>query len=190
MAGGGRQVKGRTSKRRGGARKGATKGRPPRRRPAVGRSAWIERTVAAVAVAAGLVLAFYAVRSLVAGIRESCRPEERWVELLATGYCNCGECCGWRLDESGQPVYDYGPMRGMPKDVGRTSTGAVARPGTIAADPKVFRAGTCLYVPGYGMGRVEDVGGAIKGAHIDLWFPSHEEARRWGARRLRVRVVE
>ena len=43
-------MKGRTSKRRGGARKGATKGRPPRRRPAVGRSAWIERTVAAVAV--------------------------------------------------------------------------------------------------------------------------------------------
>ena len=183
-------MKGRASKRRGTARKGAAGRGRPRRRTPDGRAAWIERAVAAVAVAAGLVLAFYAVRSLVAGIRESCRPEERWVELLATGYCNCGECCGWRLDESGQPVYDYGPMRGMPKDVGRTSTGAVARPGTIAADPKVFRAGTCLYVPGYGMGRVEDVGGAIKGAHIDLWFPSHEEARRWGARRLRVRVVE
>jgi len=160
------------------------------RRPAAKPLSPAGMIVAALAVVAGTVLAVHAVKLLVSGIRESCRPQEQWVELLATGYCNCGECCGWRLDESGRAVYDYGPMRGRPKEVGRTSSGTLARPGTVAADPRMFRAGTRLYVPGYGMGRVEDVGGAIKGAHIDLWFPSHEEARRWGARQLRVQVLE
>jgi 3D (Asp-Asp-Asp) domain-containing protein len=50
--------------------------------------------------------------------------------------------------------------------------------------------GTRLYVPGYGLGRVEDIGGAIKGDHIDLWFPTHQEARAWGVRRLTVRVIK
>ena len=37
---------------------------------------------------------------------------------------------------------------------------------------------------------VEDVGGKIKGRHIDVWFPSHAEALRWGARRLAVKVID
>ncbi len=37
------------------------------------------------------------------------------------------------------------------------------------------------YVPGYGWGRVEDKGGAIKGeARLDLFFHSHEAALQWG----------
>ena len=35
-------------------------------------------------------------------------------ELLVTGYCNCGKCCGWRKKWFffGEPVYDYGNLRG------------------------------------------------------------------------------
>ena len=46
--------------------------------------------------------------------------------------------------------------------------------GTIAADPKRYRMGTTMHIKGYGT--VQDVGGAIKGAHIDLFFKSHKEA--------------
>ena len=46
--------------------------------------------------------------------------------------------------------------------------------------------GTRLQIPGYGTGVVEDVGGAITGRHIDVWMPSHETARRWGRRNLKV----
>ena len=35
-------------------------------------------------------------------------------------------------------------------------------------------------------GVVEDVGGAIKGSHIDVWFPRHKTALGWGRRNLKV----
>jgi hypothetical protein len=61
--------------------------------------------------------------------------------------------------------------------------------GTIAADTRYYPFGTRMYVPGYGWGRVEDRGGAIKGSdRIDLYFNSHEEALHWGRKKLHVQV--
>jgi 3D (Asp-Asp-Asp) domain-containing protein len=85
-------------------------------------------------------------------------------------------------------VYSYGPAKGKPKQVGVTASGTRARPGTIAADTSVFPFGTILYVEGYGYGRVEDRGGAIKGDHIDLFFHTHRQAMAWGRKRVLVRV--
>ena len=113
-------------------------------------------------------------------------------ELLVTGYCNCGKCCGWRKRWwlFGGPVYNYGKMKGRPKKVGVTASGRVAERGTIAADPAVYPFGTRMAVPGYGVGTVRDIGGAIKGAHIDIWFPSHEAAIAWGSRKVKVKVAK
>ena len=44
--------------------------------------------------------------------------------------------------------------------------------GTIAADPQHYPFGTKMFVPGYGWGTVEDVGGAIKGERARLPLPS------------------
>jgi len=109
-------------------------------------------------------------------------------DVLVTAYCNCGDCCGWEFSllGLGPPVYTYGPQKGQRKKVGVTARGTVARLGTVAADPKVYPFGTRLQIPGYGTGIVEDVGGAIKGRHIDVWMPSHETALRWGRRNLKV----
>jgi len=64
------------------------------------------------------------------------------------------------------------------------------RPGTIAADTRVYPFGTRIYVPGWGWGVVEDRGSAIQGpAHIDLFFPSRRKALAWGSQRLTVKVV-
>ncbi len=61
--------------------------------------------------------------------------------------------------------------------------------GTIAADTRYYPFGTRMYVPGYGWGRVEDRGGAIKGKdRIDLYFKSHQDALQWGRRKLRVQI--
>jgi len=61
--------------------------------------------------------------------------------------------------------------------------------GTIAADTKYYPFGTRMYIDGYGWGRVEDRGGAIKGPNrIDLYFDSHEDARHWGRRKTWVRI--
>ena len=37
---------------------------------------------------------------------------------------------------------------------------------------------------------MEDVGGAIKGRHIDVWFASHEKALEWGSRWLKVELEQ
>ena len=46
-----------------------------------------------------------------------------------------------------------------------------------------------MYVPGYGYGRVEDRGKAIKGpSRIDIYFNKHKQALQWGRQNLAVKV--
>jgi 3D (Asp-Asp-Asp) domain-containing protein len=108
-----------------------------------------------------------------------------------TGYCNCRKCCSWEYKWIwfGESVYSSGKMKGKPKKVGITASGKKAKHGTVATDPKVFPFGTILDIPGYGTATVEDIGGAIKGRHIDIWFPSHKEAKKWGVKKLKIKVL-
>lgn len=63
--------------------------------------------------------------------------------------------------------------------------------GTIAADTRHYAFGTLMYVPGYGWGRVEDRGGAIKGPRrIDLYFNSHRSALQWGRQTKEVTIEQ
>jgi len=114
------------------------------------------------------------------------RPQT--VTLLTTGYCRCGKCCGWERNWLLRPVYAYGPLKGKPKIVGQTASGTMARPGTIAADTRFYPFGTVMYIEGYGYGRVEDRGGAIKGQHVDLYFRTHQQALEWGRQTKAVTV--
>jgi 3D (Asp-Asp-Asp) domain-containing protein len=112
------------------------------------------------------------------------------VPMTVTGYCNCGACCSWESTwfGLGSPVISAGPRKGVVKKIGFTSSGTEARHGTIAADVSRYPYGTLMEVPGYGTGRVEDTGGAIKGDHIDLWFDDHDQARQWGRQRKMVKI--
>lgn len=63
----------------------------------------------------------------------------------------------------------------------------------VAADPRVLPLGSLVSVPAYDDGAtvpVLDVGGAIKGNRLDVLFPTHEVAMRWGVRELDVTVWE
>jgi len=114
------------------------------------------------------------------------RPFLRTMET--TAYCACGKCCGWQRNWYGRPVIAAGPMKGHPKKVGLTASGTKARKGTIAADTSRYPFGTVMFVDGYGYGRVEDRGGAIRGDHLDLFFGSHKAATQWGRRTLPVTI--
>jgi 3D (Asp-Asp-Asp) domain-containing protein len=62
-----------------------------------------------------------------------------------------------------------------------------------AADTRLLPMGSMISVPGYDQGRiipVLDRGGAIKGHRLDLLYPTHEIARKWGKQRLPVTVWE
>ena len=109
-------------------------------------------------------------------------------QLQATAYCPCQKCCGWIQNSQGLPVYASGSMKGKAKQVGITSSGTRARHGTIAADVASYPYGTIMYITGYGYGRVEDIGGDIKGHRIDLFFESHNDALKWGRRNLPVQI--
>ena len=148
--------------------------------------------------------------------------------MEVTGYCGCGQCCGWergswkylKLDvwnryiskgkQAGQPYSGKTASGTMPREPspGLFSMDSVQRPwmiparivffpwlflphdGTVAADTRYYPFGTRLYIPGYGYGVVEDRGSAIKGpTRLDLYFDSHQNALKWGRRKVYVRVV-
>jgi 3D (Asp-Asp-Asp) domain-containing protein len=67
---------------------------------------------------------------------------------------------------------------------GTTRRGRYVRPGIIATDPRVFPLSRYveLFAEGKYLGRylVDDTGRLIKGAHIDVWVPTCDEALRFG----------
>lgn len=89
-------------------------------------------------------------------------------DVEVTGYCPCAICCGRSAD-------------------GITANGAPAQGKLVAAPPEI-PFGTMIYVPGYSEGPVPvlDRGGAIKGDRLDLLFPTHDQAARWGRRKMTV----
>jgi len=97
--------------------------------------------------------------------------------MEVTAYCPCQKCCGPEaagITASGKTV-DY--------DSGRF----------VAADTRLLPFGTRVRVPGYHDARpveVIDRGGAIKGNKLDVYFPTHDEARRWGRQVLEVQILE
>ena len=46
--------------------------------------------------------------------------------------------------------------------------------------------GTHMTVPGYGEAVAADIGGAVVGAAIDLWFPTVAQANAWGRRTVTI----
>jgi 3D (Asp-Asp-Asp) domain-containing protein len=71
-----------------------------------------------------------------------------------------------------------------------TATGARAKRGVIAVDPRVIPLGTRVYVPGYGYAVARDTGGAIKGKRVDLCFDTVAECIRWGRRSITIIIVD
>jgi 3D (Asp-Asp-Asp) domain-containing protein len=75
-----------------------------------------------------------------------------------------------------------------------TAAGTAAHDGIVAADPHVLPLGTRIRILGdasyAGNYLVTDTGSAIKGRHIDLYFPSQTAAKRFGTKTVRVRILK
>ena len=69
---------------------------------------------------------------------------------------------------------------------GNTATGMPVGWGVVAVDPSVIPLGTRLTIPGYGKGVAADTGGNVRGAMIDLWFPTRADALAWGRRTVTI----
>jgi uncharacterized protein YabE (DUF348 family) len=79
-------------------------------------------------------------------------------------------------------VTSYKPAScGKPKDhprYGYTRLGLKLKKGIVAVDPTVIPLNTRMYVPGYGLARAGDTGGAVKGKFVDLGF-SDDDYESW-----------
>ncbi|MDO5301166.1 MAG: 3D domain-containing protein [Tissierellia bacterium] len=77
-----------------------------------------------------------------------------------------------------------------------TAMGTPARVGAVAVDRKVIPLGTELYIestddyPSYGFAVAEDVGSAIKGNRIDLFYNTNAQALQFGRRNVVVYVLD
>lgn len=97
------------------------------------------------------------------------------VRMRVTAYCPCKKCCGPNakgITASGKPVTTNG--------------------GKFVAADRSVPFGTMISIPGYADGApvpVLDRGGAIKGNRLDVFFPTHAEALRWGVKYLDVEIA-
>ena len=69
---------------------------------------------------------------------------------------------------------------------GMTASGIPVGWGVVAVDPSVIPLGTRMTIPGYGEGVAADTGSAVRGAIIDLWFPTTAQALQWGRRTITI----
>lgn len=96
--------------------------------------------------------------------------------VTMTHYCICQKCCGKSPDNP---------------DYGITASGRKATPYvSVAVDPNVIPLGSDVLVD-YGDGeihyyRADDIGGSVKGNHIDLCVGSHQEAIDLGVKTVTV----
>lgn len=88
-----------------------------------------------------------------------------------TAYCPCEKCCGQWAD-------------------GITYTGTKATAGrTVAVDPDVIPLGSIVFINGQTY-IAEDVGGAIDGNRIDIYFDTHQEALDFGVQSADVTIAK
>ncbi|MDD3186088.1 MAG: 3D domain-containing protein [Anaerostipes sp.] len=86
-----------------------------------------------------------------------------------TAYCGCRSCSG-----------GWG---------NRTASGKKAKAGrTIAVDKRKIKLGTKVKIKGKTY-VAEDVGGGVKGKHIDIYFTSHKKVKKFG-RKNNIKVYK
>lgn len=101
----------------------------------------------------------------------------RTMQMLVTAYSPDERSCGKFADgftASGYSVWTNGMK-------------------LVAADTRLLPFGSIVTIPGYHDGKpvpVLDRGGKIKGHRLDVLYPTHEVALKWGAQRLDVTVWE
>ena len=103
-------------------------------------------------------------------LKEKLKEKQLLGEFKITAYCPCPLCCGEWAD-------------------GLTYTETIATEGrTIAVDPEVIPLGSKVEIKGEEY-IAEDIGGAIKGNRIDLFFENHEDALKWGVQSLNIFLI-
>lgn len=103
-------------------------------------------------------------------MHEAAVPKTHKIKVKATAYtANCIGCSG--ITETGVNLNAHPNKK------------------VVAVDPTLIPLGSTLYIPGYGEAIAADTGGAIKGAHIDVYLQNKQDAKKWGSKTLTITIV-
>ena len=69
-------------------------------------------------------------------------------------------------------------------------TNLISEPNVIAVDPSVIPLGSYVEIPGYGVFRAADTGGAIYGNRIDVHLVNLSDVYNFGRRTITIRVLQ
>lgn len=110
----------------------------------------------------------------IGGLTSSVSAKSKKVKYLGTykitAYCGCRSCSG-----------GWG---------NRTASGRRAKQGrTISVDRRKIKLGSKVRIGGKTL-VAEDVGGGVKGKHIDMYFSSHSQVRKFGKKYRKVYLVK
>lgn len=115
-----------------------------------------------------LLIMFLAMMLLIPSTQvEAAKKKPKKITVTLTAYCPCRRCSG-----------PWGS---------RTALGRAKQGRTIAVDPKVIPLRTKVKI-GNKIYRAEDVGGGVKGKHIDVYFKTHRQVRKFGKKKKKVTI--
>lgn len=112
-----------------------------------------------------------------------CNEQEKseditYIQFKVTAYCSCEKCCGvWAINRPEGKVY------------GAAGKELVAGY-SVAVDRELYEFGTKFVDKDGNEYKAADVGGAVKGNHLDLYMSDHQEALNWGVKTLELAVIE
>jgi 3D (Asp-Asp-Asp) domain-containing protein len=77
---------------------------------------------------------------------------------------------------------------------GQTASGTISHVGTVAADPAILPLGSRIRVIGAGKHsgeyEVTDTGSKVKGKQIDIFLRTEDEARQFGKKIVKVKILK
>ena len=112
-----------------------------------------------------------------------CNEQEKseditYIQFKVTAYCSCEKCCGvWAINRPEGKVY------------GAAGKELIAGY-SVAVDRDLYEFGTKFVDKDGNEYEAADVGGAVKGNHLDLYMSDHQEALNWGVKTLELAVIE
>lgn len=127
-------------------------------------------------------------------VRDLSDSRRGWVRAADVGPVDPALAGGAHVPPIGQPIAWSGPaLVTMYTCVelggcGPTASGIWPEPGLVAVDPAVIPLGSTVWIQGLGTFLAADTGSLVRGAHLDVFGWSYQDAIAWGIQERTVLV--
>jgi 3D (Asp-Asp-Asp) domain-containing protein len=127
-------------------------------------------------------------------VRDPADDRRGWVSVVDVGPVDPALAGTADVPPIGRPIAWSGPARVTMHTCaelggcGQTASGLLPEPGMVAVDPSVIPLGSTVWIQGLGMFLATDAGSLVRGARLDVFGGSYQEAIAWGVQERTVLV--